>query len=746
MDLLELFEPAKVLHQQNFEAALALAACGIAVFPCVPQGDKAKAPGKECFWRSESSSDEHKVRRLWSKWPNSMPGIDVGKSGWLVIDCDVKRANGITWFIEYAAKHNDDLSQYPYVETPSGGRHYIFKNPDQLGNSRGVLPPKAIADIDVRGKGGYIIGAGAVLTDGMGAYVANGDITNPLAVPLWLHELLSPPAPSKPPIFIRVDPSELDQDRLSSYGQEALEQEMRDLANKQPGERNEGANLIAFRIGQLVGGGCVTYSEAYQALEQAALSWGIRPNDRVLGPKGTIARALRSGEKSPRGPQPDLAPTVEILLDGSVVDSETGEVLEDRPPQPEGELPDYLTRLPGLLGSITDYICDTALYPQRGLALGAALTIVGTAAGRHLAGPTRSGTHLYVIGLAPSGAGKDHALSMIAPILTASGLGQHVGPSQFISMPAVINFIVRTPLSVCPMDEFGSFLKRINNRRASGFEGAISGVLRTAWGLSFKTMTTPEWAQKASERVASPAMSIFGVSTAREFYDSLEGGDVTNGVLNRFLVIETKIRPAEQVLRADPSEVPANICHALKAIYNSDPIAVGLLCQSRLTPGYTSLGIDPDAEQIRRGLVADVQAKGDADPSLEPFLARTAENAIRLATIAAIGQGVRVINAQNMNWAREFAMWSSNRIAEGAGLYIADSDSQATANGVRRAIQERGGRIKRRDLIRALAHKYKTRDLDDALKALAEAEQIQIEKTVPAEQGGRPSLWYSTKS
>src|SRR4029079_18159532 len=98
---------------------------------------------------------------------------------------------------------------------------------------------------------------------------------------------------------------------------------------------------------------------------------------------------------------------------------------------------------------------------------------------------------------------------------------------------------VRRPLSVCPMDEFGAFLKRINNKRASGFEGAISGLMRTAWGASFNAMPTPEWAQRASETIFSPAMSIYGVSTPAEFYKSLEGGDVTNSVLNRFLIIET---------------------------------------------------------------------------------------------------------------------------------------------------------------------------------------------------------------
>ena len=198
------------------------------------------------------------------------------------------------------------------------------------------------------------------------------------------------------------------------------------------------------------------------------------------------------------------------------------------------------------------------------------------------------------------------------------------------------------PSRSAPWDEFGSFLKRINSRKASGFEGAISGMLRSAWGMSFKVMATPEWAGKQMEAICSPAMSIFGVSTAREFYDSLEGADVTNGVLNRFLVIESSQRPAEQKPTASPDNVPQSIVDGLKAIYGRHKL--GQLLQSRMTPAYDMLAIDEDAEQIRREMVAKLLADGDANRTLEPFLARTAENAIRLATILAIGRGSMTVS------------------------------------------------------------------------------------------------------
>lgn len=741
----DVFDAMAHAAMSNFDLALDLASQGVAIFPCQPDGAHEKQPCPGIAWRIVSTSNEARIRQWWTRWPDALPGIDLHKSGHVVIDCDRKpgKPDGVAAFNDLAAQHGDALEHVPIVETANGGHHYYFAQWDRHGNGRGNLP----AGIDVRGSGGYVIAPGATFIDGRRYEPSEGHFLSPATAPEWLVAALTTER-AKPAAQFTVEAGPpVSDERKRQYGHAALDDEMRDLAAAGPGTRNESANVAAFKVGRLVGGGCLTFNEAYAALANAALSWGIPANDKALGPKGTIARALRDGMSEPRMPPADgpvitLARSVVQAEDGTIADAETGEVI-DQTPAPDGELPDHLTRVPGLVGRITDWITDCALFPQRGLALGAALCVVGTAAGRHLAGPTKNGTHLYVVGLAPSGAGKDHALSQIAVILAAADMRSHIGPSQFISMPAVINFLCRAPLSVCAMDEFGAFLKRINNRRASGFEGAISGLLRTAWGSSFKAMPTPEWAGRASETIFSPAMSIYGASTAKEFYDSLEGGDVTNGVLNRFVIIETKKRPRERAPLCDSNAVPSDIVRGLQSIYLRNSAIAAQLCQSTNFPAFDKIGISPEAEEIRRALIDDLRQRGDDDPSLEPFLARTAENALRLATIVAIGtHGPRaVIDAPTMSWAVEFASWSTATLAKGAGLYIADSETQATANAVRRAIAEKGGRIKRRDLIRALQHKYRTRELDEVIKGVAEAGQIEVQRETPS-GGGTPTIWY----
>src|SRR5262245_52427008 len=56
--------------------------------------------------------------------------------------------------------------------------------------------------------------------------------------------------------------------------------------------------------------------------------------------------------------------------------------------------PDDLTRVPGVVGMLSDWTVRSALYPNRTLALGAALVTVGTLMGRRVMTPTRRETPL----------------------------------------------------------------------------------------------------------------------------------------------------------------------------------------------------------------------------------------------------------------------------------------------------------------------------------------------------------------
>lgn len=412
-------------------------------------------------------------------------------------------------------------------------------------------------------------------------------------------------------------------------------------------------------------------------------------------------------------------------------------------PAPRGlddELPDRLTRVTGLLGALTDWISDTARRPQRGLALGAALAIMSGAAGRRYGGPTRTGAHLYVLGVAKTSAGKDHPLALVSRVLLAANLKSRVGPSQFMSMSAVINRMTREPVTVAAIDEFGSFMQRVNGRRASTHEKAISGVLRTFWGASFETVNPPEWAGRSSEPIHAPALSIFGVSTPEEFYASLEGGDVHNGFLNRFLLISTRRRPAEVDPKTDKANVPGSIVAGLiETAAPNNVLAAATSHHGRADgPEITAPWACPEAHACYRAFGREIEGR-EADVS---FLARTVEMAQRLALLKAIGDDPVAprITLADMEWGRAVALWSGERMIAETRDYLADTQNQADAQLVLRIIRDHQ-RITRRELRRKLQHRIKGRDLEDVIKGLVESCEVGF-TTEPATHGGQPTVWY----
>jgi hypothetical protein len=176
-------------------------------------------------------------------------------------------------------------------------------------------------------------------------------------------------------------------------------------------------------------------------------------------------------------------------------------------PVDEDELAPF-TNPPGLIGDIIDWITATSRRPNRVLALGAAVTIVGTLIGRRVAGPTNSATHLYAVSIARSGAGKQHILDTALQLMHAAKADSHIGPSRFHSGSAVFRSLETMPVMLAVQDEIGGVLRAITNRKASSFDRQTGEVLRALWGISFKTLTAPVWATRNTIRMGALSRGV----------------------------------------------------------------------------------------------------------------------------------------------------------------------------------------------------------------------------------------------
>ena len=770
------------MQNQNLEAALNLAAHGLFVFPAQggSNADEAKRPHRSVgSWPNVATTNEFRIREWWANFPDAAPAIACAPSGLLVIDadCHAGRPDGVAAWEALVAEHGE--VDAPIVRTAGGGLHVLFRRPSDFepSDSSGTLPP----GIDVRGAG-YVIGVGARYGAG-GVYTqVSGDLASIPQTPPWLLARLhkAGPALAQAATALRALPVLVSMpaapERVQAYAATALANEVAKVRDALPGERNNTANSSAFSIGTMVAAGWLSESEAYSALVGAVAGW---PDARKT--IDTLRRGLRDGLAHPRPALPDEltvdhAAMVAPLLathdaqaadtrlveqaDGAIIDSATGEVVSAHG---EAEASGFPLTLhpgfslmenelvgpprgligfpPGLVGWLAQWIVDTSRRPQPVLALGAALAIVGTAAGQRVYGPTGAGLHLYVLGIGRTAVGKDRPLKACVSALKAAGLDRLVGGSSFISMQAVINSTERNPVSLWAMDEFGSFLKRINGKNASSWEGAVSGALRTMWSAGYDTHMTQEAASCPRREIFAPCLSIFGVSTPEEFLESVSDGDVKNGLLNRMLILPQ----ARHVVDSDPKirdlRLPAKLVTALRELRGGDPASLLVDVAAPATPdGVAPLWLEWDnaagwegaAERSwRRGLAAPLdalQASEELNGGRESdFFCRTPEMALRIASIIAVGRGSTTVNVVDVMWGAELAAKSAHAFREAFRSHVSSSDHAERVEFVERVIKARR-MITRSDLTRAAAKRMDSRQLSGVLAMLVEAGKIAAEQ------------------
>lgn len=165
--------------------------------PC--NGDRGKHP-VPWSWARESTSDPRRLARDFGHGPRNV-GIDCGRSGLVVLDED---APG-----ELDRLCRDQGRELPETFTVSTGkgRHVYFRQPPGLPftNATGALRDYRV---DVRGRGGYVVGPGSQHAAGR---VYSVLIEAPIApVPSWIATLLRPPAP--PPRPVTASPAGTRQD------------------------------------------------------------------------------------------------------------------------------------------------------------------------------------------------------------------------------------------------------------------------------------------------------------------------------------------------------------------------------------------------------------------------------------------------------------------------------------------------------------------------------------------------------
>lgn len=174
------------------ELAVGYAEAGLSPFPLTPNG---KEPALRGDWKEIASSDPEKVAARWTRRTTNAAlnyniGIRTGlplRGGFLVvIDVDVRDGKPGRQALADLEAGLGVLPPTFKVRTASGGEHWYFLSPYPLGNSQSKIGPC----LDVKGRGGYVVGPGSTIDDQEYTLL---DVREIAALPAPYVELCGPP-------------------------------------------------------------------------------------------------------------------------------------------------------------------------------------------------------------------------------------------------------------------------------------------------------------------------------------------------------------------------------------------------------------------------------------------------------------------------------------------------------------------------------------------------------------------------
>ena len=398
--------------------------------------------------------------------------------------------------------------------------------------------------------------------------------------------------------------------------------------------------------------------------------------------------------------------------------------------------PPPMSQLDGALAMMIEHILASAIRPQPWLAIGAALTALGTLMGRKVRTDSDLRSNLYVIGLAESGGGKDHARKAIKEMFAQAGFASHLGGERIASGAGLIAALSRQPASLFQIDEFGKFMANVvDKHRAPKHLSEIWDLfteLATSAATTFMGAEYADQKERPRQDIIQPCACVHGVTAPGPFWDSLSTGSLQDGSLARFLVFRSEDDiPDRNRTPRSLRDVPQPLLDALKAVADVGHSKRGNLAQAggaTIAPAPMLVQMEPAALAIFDDLDLEMTTRQRAAVGTEQgaVLARVWENTAKVALIKAVSAdpNTPVIRERDALWARELVAHCVGTLLQQSERHLADTRIEKHHKRVLEIIRAAGQQgIRRRDLTR------KTQFLDlrvrqEVLQTLVESEQI----------------------
>lgn len=456
----------------------------------------------------------------------------------------------------------------------------------------------------------------------------------------------------------------------------------------------------------------------------------------------------------------DLETAVQWLKNALGMPTELVFVEEDlkTPAQPKEEkkakqkssliMPDSNTAL----GMLVEYINRTSLKPQPELAVAASLCAIGVLAGRKYYSPTDVRTNLMTIGIADSGAGKNHARVIINRIITDHlGAGAFIGGNKIGSGPGLLTAVHRHPAMLFQLDEFGMFLSAVANRTSGNhYLTQILDNLTELFTSSNDVFRGTEYADQRNRPrfdIVQPNVCLYGTTTPQVFWRALQSANAVDGSLARFLIFESanSYPDSQDVADIGPPEELISLLARIKDAIGADGNLGNAISTGDVMPPGDMVRVTYNDETAR--MFADLDKKATLrlrkleGTKVTSIYAREVELTIKVAMIHALSRDPEnpIIMETDFHFATSIVGQSMQAMVDGIERFVADNAAESNSKKVLEIVRK-SGFISRTELCKQT--QFLGRDRDTVIKHLEEAELIE---KVMQKTAGRAKQMYRIK-
>ena len=437
----------------------------------------------------------------------------------------------------------------------------------------------------------------------------------------------------------------------------------------------------------------------------------------------------------------------EGLLDGLL---EAAEPDAYRPP-PSTPLPAGWDAVDGVLGEMMQLMITTAKRPQPVLALGASLCAVGALMGRKYCTESNIRSNLYVVGIAESGAGKNHSRVVINELFRRANLLQYLGGNKIASGSGLLTAIQRQPAILFQLDEFGMFLSAAADRKRSPrYVCEVLDLMTELYTTAGTTYFGVEYASTqhndAHRSIHQPCACLYGTTTPLHFWQALQAANVADGSLARFLILESEEEFPDSNEVFGVIEPPQGLIDRLILIHegggklSGNLTNIGAVDEVQVEPRVVPM--TTEARSAFRALDQELvaQLRTSRGTGYSSILARIEENATKLALIRAVSRDPvdPCIGEDDARWGIMLARHCAELTIREVAARVSENPTESNHKRALKLLQEAGAQgMSKRDFTRRTQF-MDLHQRDSVLKTLVDAGFVAIEQRLTK---GRPAQW-----